>query len=129
MTELREASLLVKANLALRLILEMAMFAAYAAAPIFALASGTRWILAVIAPLAAISTWGIFATPNDPSRSGKTVVPTPGPVRLLLELGLFSGSVAVLFWADAWEFAAALAAGIIVHYVAWPYRIRWMFKH
>jgi len=29
MTELREASLLVKANLALRLILEMAMLAAY----------------------------------------------------------------------------------------------------
>ena len=105
------------------------MLAAYAAAPIFALASDSRWILAVIAPLAAISTWGIFATPNDPSRSGKAVVPTPGPVRLLLELGLFIGGVAVLFWEDAWELAAALAAGVIVHYVDWPYRSRWMCNH
>ena len=105
------------------------MLAAFAAAPVLALNSGGRWILAVIGPLCAIAAWGIFATPDDPSRSGRTVVPTPGPGRLLLEFGLFGGGAGLLLWADSWQFAVALAAGVVVHYLAWPERIRWMFSH
>ena len=120
---------ILKANLVLRLILEMSMLAAFAATPNFAISGSSRWILTAIALLAAISLWGVFATPDDPSRSGRTVVPTPGPARLLLEFGLFGGGVGLLLWADLWQFAVALAIGVIVHYVAWPERIRWMMKH
>ena len=129
MTELQAAGSFVKANLVLRLILEMAMFAAFAASPAFALSGGSRWILVAIAPLGAIAVWGIFATPDDPSRSGRTVVPTPGAVRLLLEFGLFGGGVGLMVWAELWQFSAALAAGAILHYLSWPERIRWMLRH
>lgn len=129
MTELRKASQMVKVNLVLRLILEMAMLASFAAAPAIALHGWSRWALAAIAPIGAMAVWGVFATPNDPSRSGRTVVPTPGPVRLFLEFGLFAGGAALLVWAGLWQVAAALAVGTIVHYLAWPKRIRWMMKN
>ncbi len=124
-----EQNLLVRTNLGLRLVLELAMLAAFAVSPVLALSGAVSWVLAVVAPLGAISAWGIFATPDDPSRSGKTVVPTPGPIRLFLEFLLFGGSIAMLLWAGAWQFAVALAVGVIVHYLAWPERIRWLFRH
>ncbi|MFF3708883.1 hypothetical protein [Streptomyces phaeochromogenes] len=37
--------------------------------------------------------------PDDPSRSGESDIHTPGPVRLLLELTGFFGSVAALDFA------------------------------
>jgi len=127
--ELQGTSRLVKVNLIFRFFLELAMFAGFAAAPALALSGGSKWILAAVAPLAAMAVWGVFATQGDPSRSGRTVIPTPGPARLLLELGLFAGSAGLMLWAGSWQFAAALAAGVIVHYLAWPARIRWLLKH
>ena len=120
---------MLKANLALRFLLELAMLASLAVAPAIALDGWSRWIWVVIAPIGAMGLWGSFATPDDPSRSGSTIVPTPGPVRLLLELGLFTVGVGLLVWAGLWQLAAAFAAGVIVHYLAWPARIRWMMKN
>lgn len=129
MNDIRGASPLVKVNLMLRFFLEMAMFAGYAAAFALALSGSSRWILVAIAPLGAMALWVVFATPGDPSRSGRTVVPTPGLVRLLLEIGLFAGAAGLMLWADVWQFAAALTAGVTVHYLAWPARIRWLLSH
>ena len=105
------------------------MFASFGAAPAIALHGGIRWIWVVIAPVGAMTLWGVFATLDDPSRSGRTVVPTPGPVRLLLELGLFVVGAGLLVWAELWQFAAALAVGVTFHYLAWPARIRWLMKN
>ena len=89
----------------------MAMLAAFAVAPAIALESETRWILVGILPLGAVALWGVFATPDDPSRSGNTVVRTPGLMRLLLEWGLFAGAAGLLFWADQPLYAIALGTG------------------
>ena len=62
-----------KVNLAFRFFLELVMFASLAAAPATALDGGGRWIWAIIAPITAMTLWGVFATPDDPSRSGKTM--------------------------------------------------------
>ena len=105
------------------------MLAAFAVAPAIALESGTRWILVGILPLGAVTLWGVFATPNAPSRSGNTVVRTPGLVRLVLEWGLFAGAAGLLFWANQPLYAIALAVGVAIHYIAWPERIRWMIKN
>ena len=104
------------------------MFASFAVAPAIALDGGSRWLWVAIGPIGAMALWGVFAIPDDPSRSGRTVVRTPGPVRLLLELGLFAAGVGVLLWAGLPQFAAALGVGVVIHYLAWPARIRWMMK-
>jgi len=38
----------------------------------------TKYLLAIGLPLIMAAIWGIFAVPNDPSRSGNTVIVTPG---------------------------------------------------
>ena len=54
-------------------------------------------LYAILLPLAFASPWGIFAVPRDPSRSGKTVIATPGHYRLVLELFLFAVATWMLF--------------------------------
>jgi hypothetical protein len=123
------SSPLLKANLLLRFILELAMFAGFSVGPALAIDGVTRWPLAIIGPLAAMAIWGVFATPDDPSRSGKTVIATHGSARLAIELALFVGSAALLAWAGLWPLSGALLVGTTVHYAAWPERIRWLLSH
>ena len=72
--------------------------------------------------------WGVFAVKDDPSRSGKTVVQTPGILRLLLELGLFG--VAAWMMLDLDYSLIALIFGLIVaiHYFVSFDRIAWLLK-
>ncbi len=73
-------------------------------------------------------TWGVFAVKDDPSRSGKTVIPTPGPLRLLLELMLF-GSAAWMLFNLGYNTPALIFGGItILHYSISYDRIRWLLK-
>ena len=72
--------------------------------------------------------WGVFAVKDDPSRSGKTVIPTPGPVRLLLELALFGSATWMLFKigysTPAWIFGGVT----VLHYALSYDRIGWLLK-
>lgn len=49
-------------------------------------------LFAILLPTGFLLLWGIFAVPGDPSRSGKTVIRTPGILRLILELFLFTAA-------------------------------------
>ena len=48
-----------------------------------------RYLGAILFVAGAMVLWGVFGTPGDGSR-GAPVVPTPGPIRLLIELLLFA---------------------------------------
>ena len=52
------------------------------------------WRIGLPMTLAAI--WGIFAVPNDPSRSGSAPVAIPGIYRLILEFAAFTIATWVL---------------------------------
>jgi hypothetical protein len=87
-----------------------------------------RILLAIVLPLIFAVIWGVFAVQNDPSRSGKTVVQTPGPVRLVLELALFGAATWMLF--DLGHTLPAIIFGVVVilHYAfSWD-RITWLLK-
>ncbi|MGW0820219.1 YrdB family protein [Streptomyces sp. NPDC002845] len=88
-----------------------------------------RYIAVVVVPLTVAVLWGVFATPGDESRSGGTVVATPGPLRLLLELAVFFGGAAVLYAAGA-RTPAAVFAGVLVgyHVLSWD-RMLWLLRH
>ena len=85
-------------------------------------------ILAILLPLVFAGLWGVFAVPDDPSRSGKTVVRTPGPIRLLLELALFGAAVWMLFDLDFQKLAWIFGSLVGIHYLTSYDRIKWLMK-
>jgi hypothetical protein len=88
----------------------------------------TRYLLVILLPLGFALLWGIFAVLNDPSRSGKTVVPTPGLIRLILELALFGSAVWMLFDLEHRTLGWIFGASVFVHYVISYDRIGWLLK-
>ncbi|GAA0443733.1 DUF2568 domain-containing protein [Streptomyces stramineus] len=97
-------------------------------------ASGTapaslRYVFIVAVPLVVAVLWGVFATPGDASRSGGTVIATPGLLRLLLELAVFFGSAAALYAAGSRILAVTLAGVLVVyHFLSWD-RVLWLLRH
>jgi hypothetical protein len=88
-----------------------------------------RYVFVVVVPLIVAVLWGVFATPDDASRSGETVIATPGPLRLLLELAVFFGSAAALYAAGFRALAVMLAGALVVyHLLSWD-RVLWLLRH
>ena len=84
------------------------------------------WMIAL--PVIAAILWGTFAVPNDPSRSGKAPIPTPGFLRLLLELVFFALGVWCLFNAGQPTWGWILGVSVILHYAISYDRIIWLLK-
>ena len=88
--------------------------------------SWTKVLLAVVLPLLFATLWGVFAVSNDPSRSGKTVVPTPGIIRLIIELGLFGAATWMLFDLNLIRSALILGGTAFLHYIFSYDRVLWL---
>lgn len=89
-------------------------------------AHGIAW--AHLLPILAMSLWVMFATRYDPSRSGKAVVPTPGILCLVLELGLFTVAVLACY-ADGYSTQGLILAIVVVlHYLFLLDRLSWLLK-
>ena len=123
------SSPLVRATLGLRLLIEIGLFAGIVAAANMNYDGTTVWIASVVGIVVTAAIWGVFVVPNDPSRSGKTVVVTPGLVRLVIELSLFGVVTAWLAIGEGYIPAAVLGGATVVHYVSWPARIGWLLKN
>lgn len=84
--------------------------------------------LAVFIPLLLALVWGVFAVPEDPTRSGRAPVATPGPIRLFIELGIFAFATWSLydlgFSVLCWVFGML----VVVHYGLSYDRIKWLFQ-
>lgn len=89
---------------------------------------GLRFALAIGIPLLLAVLWGVFAVPNDPSRSGKAPVPVPGWLRLLLELAFFGLAVWALAGLGYSIAAWLLGLLVFVHYLVSYDRIRWLLS-
>lgn len=115
-------------NLLLRFCLELAALGAYGwwgyqvDHPLW------RWVLMIAVPGTAALLWVTFAVTDDPSRSGKTVIETPGWARLLLELCFFGGAVAALYHRGATTSALGTGALVVVHYALSYDRVGWLLK-
>lgn len=115
-------------NLALRFILETAALAVFAIWGWNLYADWRRVLPAVFLPLFFAVLWGVFAVKSDPSRSGKTVVPTRGAIRLFLELAFFGLATLALFNLEWKTLAAVFAIVVVFHYVISYDRIFWLLK-
>lgn len=83
-------------------------------------------VLALGVPVFAAALWGIFTVPNDPSRSGKSVVPIPGVVRLMYEVMFFGFASWALFSIGSTTFSLAFGVVVIIHYILSYDRVQWL---
>ena len=117
-------------NLALRFLLELAALAAMASHGWQLTDNRPLRILAAVAvPLVAASLWGVFAVPEDPSRSGAAPIPVPGVIRLPLELAFFGFAGWSLYASGAQTLGLILGAAVLVHYALSYDRIKWLLGH
>ena len=91
------------ANLGLRFLLELAAVVAVAYWGYEAGEGAARWFLAVAAPAVVIVLWGAFVAP-------KRLIDLPAPVRLGIELGVWTAA-ALALWAAGQE---ALGTGFLI---------------
>ena len=115
-------------NLAVRFLLELAAIFTMGLWG-YNISEGFSGILyAILLPLAFALPWGIFAVPRDPSRSGKTVIATPGIIRLVLELFLFAVATWMLFdlkYEKVWWIFGSI---VLIHYILSYDRVLWLLK-
>lgn len=115
-------------NLALRFVLELAALGSMGLWGFRSAPGAARYALAFAAPLLAACVWGVFAVPNDPSRSGRAPVPVPGLVRLCLELAFFALGAWALGRAGRPLWGMALAAITALHYALSYDRVSWLLQ-
>jgi len=87
-----------------------------------------RYVWAVGLPLGWAILWGVFAVPEDPSRSGKAPVPIPGWTRLVLEFAYFATAVWALFAAAQNRLGLVFGVLVLIHYVLSYDRILWLLR-
>ena len=92
------------ANLAVKFLLELAAFAAFAYWGARTGAGAAAVVLAIAAPAAAVVVWGVFAAPRSSRR-------LPLTARAPLELGVFAVAGAAL--ATAGSVVLAVAFGVV----------------
>jgi len=115
-------------NNAVRFLLELASIAVFGIWGYHQSDSGFKILLAILLPLGFAVLWGVFAVKDDPSRSGKTIVKTPGIIRLLLELGLFGAAAWMLLDLDYTLLALILGLTVVIHYFVSFERMAWLLK-
>ena len=116
-------------NLALRFILELSALFALGFRGWTQHEGILRVVMAFAIPLAAAVLWGVFSTPGDRSRSANAVVPTPGALRLVMELLFFAAAAWSFYVADHRITAFVFAGVVVLHYGLSYDRIAWLVKH
>jgi len=113
-------------NASLRLILELFSLVVYGVWGWRQAEGWPSYLLAAAVPLTAAAVWGVFAVPEDPSRSGRAPIPIPGWLRLILELVHFALAGAALSSLGASTTSTIFILLVVIHYgLAWE-RIRWL---
>ena len=115
-------------NLGFRFLLEMTALGIYGYGGWHASSGPLRYLFALGLPLAAAGLWGIFAVPDDPSRSGKAPIPISGVSRLLLEIVFFSLAVFLLITSGKEQLGWIFAGAVLIHYALSYDRVFWLLK-
>lgn len=87
-----------------------------------------RWLLVVLLPVIAATAWGVFAVPDDPSRSGAAPVAVPGAIRLLVEFAVLFGGAAALWFAGLPRLALVSAAILLAYHLLAYDRVLWLLR-
>jgi hypothetical protein len=115
-------------NLALRFLLEIAALGGFGVLA-WRLSDGWwRYLVVILVLLILMTLWGVFAVPDDPSRSGNAPIPVPGLVRLGLELVILLGGGVAFYFAGHGFAGIALMALVLLHYALSFDRLTWLLQ-
>ena len=87
-----------------------------------------KFILAFGIPIIAAAIWGIFAVPDDPSRSGTAPIVVPGIVRLTIELAIFAFATWALRDLGYARLSWIIGIIVVIHYIISYDRIIWLLN-
>ena len=85
-----------------------------------------RLILSIGVPIILAAIWGVFAVPDDPSRSGNAPVVVSGILRIAIELSIFAFAIWSLYSTGFIGLSKILGMAVILHYVLSYDRIIWL---
>jgi hypothetical protein len=114
------------AKLAVRFLLEISALVIFGVWGWHQRDDGLRILVALAIPLLGAVLWGVFAVPNDPTRSGSAPVPIPGMLRLALELGFFASATCALYDLSFAKLTAIFGTAVALHYLLSYDRIHWL---
>lgn len=115
-------------NLTIRFLLELA---ALASMGVWGWRQSNNWLQYVLAfgiPLLAAIVWGVFAVPDDPSRSGNAPVPVQGIIRLIIELAIFGFAIWMLYNTGYSKLSLIMGILVVVHYIVSFDRVHWLLS-
>ena len=115
-------------NLAMRFLLEIAALLAMGVWGWWQSEHWWRYILATGIPILAATIWGVFAVPNDPSRSGSAPIAIPGFLRLMIELSVFTFAIWALYDLNYNRISMVLGLIVAVHYILSYDRVIWLIR-
>lgn len=116
-------------NLTIRFLLELA---ALTSVGLWGWRQSDGWMKFVLAfgiPIILAAIWGIFAVPNDPSRSGSAPIVISGIVRLIIELAFFAFATWSLYELGYTSLSWVLGLAVVAHYIVAYDRIMWLISH
>ncbi|MCP6682615.1 YrdB family protein [Bacillus nakamurai] len=87
-----------------------------------------RYVLTLVLPIAVMVIWTVFAVPDDPSRSGQTVIAVNGMTRLIIELLIFAVAVVALYFSHLKTASIIFFCLIMLHCIASVDRIKWLLN-
>lgn len=115
-------------NLAIRFLLELMALAAMAIWGWQLSDTWIRFVLVLAIPIFAAAVWGIFAVPNDPSRSASAPIPIPGWLRLAIEFVFFATATFMFYNLQYTYLSWIMGSTVIVHYIVSYDRISWLLS-
>lgn len=115
-------------NLVFRFILELCAFISVGVWGFNQTDGLLKFVLTFGFPMMLATIWGVFAVPNDKSRSGNAPIPTPGFIRLILELGIFAMAAWSLFSLGQTTFSYTFGIAVVIHYALSYDRIAWLMS-
>ena len=115
-------------NLGLRFILELCAIWAAGWWGLKYFDGNLKYAMTALVPLALMVVWGVFAVPEDPSRSGAAPVPTVGWLRLVIELAIFAFATYGFNYSHSTKWAMIFAGIVILHYLTSYDSIIWLLR-
>lgn len=125
---IEELEKLNQANLLLRFILEIAALISIGVFAWISFDGYFKYVLTLVLPIAVMIVWSVFAVPQDPSRSGQTVIAVNGVTRLVIEILIFAMAVVALYFSHLKPVGIIFLCLIILHYIISAERIKWLLN-
>ena len=115
-------------NLAIRFLLEMTALISFGMWAWNQGVGNLRYLYAFVFPVIFAAVWGVFAVPDDPSRSGTVPVIIPGFIRLILELSFFAFAAWTQYDLGNKKMSLVLAIIVVLHYIISYDRLKWLLQ-